>query len=324
MAVIGGGAMARALLAGVSRAPSERAAAAELGGFRFAVAEPDAEKRAGLAGLAEAVVPDAAGALRWLDETEDAPGAGQVLLAVKPQALGLVGAELRARLTAQRRVVISVLAGTPAARVGSALGGNVGVVRAMPNLAAEVGAAVTAIALGPGAKERDADLALELFSAVGPLVLRTTEAELDALTAVAASGPAYAFYLAAAMEEAARRLGLGRDAAAVVAQTLAGAAALLARGPEGPGALIGRVASTGGTTAAALRELDGAGVGAAITRAVLAAHARAREMSEGPGTEPRDGGAKEGGSRSAREPGQGGPQTERASENRPPGLERGK
>lgn len=271
LAVIGGGNMAGAILRGA-------AAAGVVDVGRVVVAEPDEAKRAGLAKLGVAVCPGAAEALRWVREREEAGGAGQVMLAVKPQSLGAVGAELGPVFGAARRVVVSILAGTPSDRVRGVLGEAAAVVRVMPNTPAQVGKGVSGVSLGAGAVEGDEAFAVALFGGVGDVV-RIDEGLMDAFTAVAGSGPAYVFYLAEAMVRGAEAVGFDREIALrVVKGTVAGAGALLDASGEEPGALRAAVTSKGGTTAAALGVFETAGVGESIVRAIAAARDRGREL----------------------------------------------
>jgi pyrroline-5-carboxylate reductase len=205
--------------------------------------------------------------------------ADALVLAVKPQVLpevcrGLVGALTHDPLT------ISIAAGVPAARIEDWLGGSARVVRAMPNMPALIGAGMTAIAPGRRATAKDLERAEQLLGAAGAVV-RVREEELDAVTAVSGSGPAYVFYLAEAMRAAAEGLGLGPSLAdTLVRRTILGAGRLLeAEREANPEELRRRVTSKGGTTEAAVGVLETRGVRAAIVEAVRAAAARARELS---------------------------------------------
>ncbi len=274
LAVIGGGNMAQAILAGFRASATGHP-------LSVAVAEPDAAKHTQLAPLAGAVVPDGPAAVRWLREHETPDLPGQILLAVKPQSLPGVAAELRPHLD-RRRIVISILAGAPTSAIRDLLGPNAAVVRAMPNLPARIRQGATAICLGEGARPGDDDFALALFRGIGPLVLRIDESLMDAFTAVAGSGPAYLFYLAEAMTRAATQLGFDETAASdIVKTTLAGSASLLAQSPESPADLRAAVTSKGGTTEAATHALDGADAMNAIIRAITAARDRGRELASG-------------------------------------------
>ncbi|MET1003478.1 MAG: pyrroline-5-carboxylate reductase dimerization domain-containing protein, partial [Acidimicrobiia bacterium] len=152
------------------------------------------------------------------------------------------------------------------------------VVRAMPNTPALVGLGASAIAPGASATDDHLDLAERLLGAVG-IVVRVREHELDAVTGLSGSGPAYVMLVAEALIEAGLLVGLPRPVAAqLVAQTLLGSATLLARSDDGPEALRAAVTSPGGTTAAGLRALEMRAVRAAFVDAVVAATERSREL----------------------------------------------
>lgn len=254
------------------------------GGFlapdRVVVAEPDREKHAELARAGVTVVDTARDAIEWLDGLAGAaaePDGGQVLLAVKPQMLPQVGTEIGGAVGG--RIVISILAGTPGAKVRERLGGRARVVRAMPNLPATIGRGVTAVCLSAGAGPGDDEAARGLFACAGPVVT-IVEEMMDAFTALAGSGPAYLFYLAEAMVNAAITMGFDRaEAERLVRATIDGSAALLNASSESPASLRGAVTSKGGTTAAAIAELDEAGVKAWIEHAILAARNRGAELA---------------------------------------------
>jgi len=266
LAIVGGGNMAGAILAGCARSGDP-----ELAPDRMVVAEPDGARRAALASLGALTVSGAGELGGWIGPST------QVLLAVKPQSLQSAAAGLGG--LARGRVVISILAGTPSAKVRGGVGEGARVVRAMPNMAAGIGQGVTAVAVGSGAVEADAAFAVRLFGAVGPLVVRIDESLMDAFTAVAGSGPAYVFYLAEAMMKAAVEMGLEPQAAdAVVRQTIMGAGMLLRDDQRTAEALRNAVTSRGGTTAAAVAVLEGRGVDGALRAAVVAARDRGREL----------------------------------------------
>lgn len=212
------------------------------------------------------------------DNAEAVRGADVVVLAVKPQVMGDVLGGLAATLPAQARLV-SIAAGIRCATIESAFSHQPAVVRVMPNTPALVGQGVSALC--PGRWARDADLAQAeaLLRPVGAVV-RVEESQMDAVTAVSGSGPAYVFYLMEAMLAAAGDLGLAPAVARqLVYQTVAGAAALAADSTEPPDVLRARVTSKGGTTAAAIATLDERGVRDALVAAVRAAHRRAGELS---------------------------------------------
>lgn len=264
--VIGGGAMAQAILRGALDAGA-------LDPGRIVVCDPDATKHDALRALGVRVEHATASAM-------DAAHPGAVmLLCVKPQMLATVAEEIGARRF--DGLAVSILAGARSHRVREALGGTARVVRVMPNTPAQLRMGVSAVALGAGATPEDADLAASLFAAVGAVV-RIDEGMMDAFTALAGSGPAYVFYLAGAMQRAALEMGFdATQGDEIVRATIEGAAALLAR-DRGVTAdeLRARVTSRKGTTQAATDAMDEAGVMDAIVRAVLAARDRGAALSE--------------------------------------------
>lgn len=204
-------------------------------------------------------------------------GSTTVILAVKPQQIAEVCHEIADQLL-PNALVVSVAAGTTIAALASALPGHP-IVRVMPNTPALIGRGMSAVCIGDGVSDDDLADLLGLLRSVGEVVV-VDESQMDAVTAVSGSGPAYAFYLAEAMESAGQSLGLSPEVARqLVAQTLAGAGDLLARSQRDPAALRADVTSPGGTTQAAIASLDHDAVHGAIERAVLAAADRSRELS---------------------------------------------
>ncbi len=202
----------------------------------------------------------------------------QVLLAVKPQMFPQVAGELAAHL-APGHVVISIMAGLTTTKIASAMGKPVRIVRVMPNTPLLLGLGMSGVCLGKDAKPGDEALTLQLFGAAGKVVT-VEEEHLDAITAVSGSGPAYVYYLAEAMERAASELGLGSQARALVAQTILGAAKMLADSPDSAAELRRKVTSPGGTTQAALEHMEKHQVAATITDALHAAHRRSVELGK--------------------------------------------
>lgn len=203
-----------------------------------------------------------------------------VLVAVKPgdvaSALADAGPHLR-----PGAVVVSVAAGLTTERLESWLPAGTAVVRAMPNTPAVVRAGVTAITAGRHARSEQVQAAASLLAAVGRVV-EVPESQMDAVTAVSGSGPAYVFLVVEALVEAGVRAGLPRELAAeLVLGTVEGSVAMLSQTGEHPAVLRERVTSPGGTTAAALHELERAGLRAAFLDAVLANRDRAREIAAG-------------------------------------------
>ena len=218
LAVLGGGAMAGAIVLGAGRAGA-------IDHRTIVVADPDKVKRDAFeAAGVQAVANFQDAAPRLTPDT-------QVLLAVKPQILPDAAPDVAQAAGDTPRVVISVLAGTTGAGVRRALGGWARVVRVMPNTPARVGKGVSAVTLSDGAEPGDDALARKLMSSVGE-VIDLDESLFDAFTAVAGSGPAYVFYLAEAMRNAAVAVGLGEQQAdRAVRGVIAGAAELLVQDP---------------------------------------------------------------------------------------------
>lgn len=208
---------------------------------------------------------------------EAAARADVVLVAVKPNVVGAVLDEIASALRGGA-LVVSVAAGLPIAFYEQRLPAGTPVVRVMPNTPAVVGKGASAIAGGTHATEGHLVLVEKLLAATG-LVVRVAEKDLDAVTAISGSGPAYAFYLVDAMAEAGVLLGLTRDLATRLAvATVEGAAALAAQSGDHPVVLRERVSSPGGTTVAAVAELDAHGVRAGVVAAARAAAERSREL----------------------------------------------
>ncbi|MGN8247385.1 pyrroline-5-carboxylate reductase [Cellulomonas soli] len=200
-----------------------------------------------------------------------------VLVAVKPDVVGVVLDEISAALR-EGTPVISVAAGVPISFYEQRLPAGTPVVRVMPNTPALVGKGASAIAPGSSATDEHLALTEQVLAATG-LVVRVAEKDLDAVTAISGSGPAYAFYLIDAMAEAGVLLGLTRDLATRLAvATVEGSAALAASSGDHPVVLRERVSSPGGTTVAAVRQLDAHGVRAGVVAAAEAARDRSREL----------------------------------------------
>jgi pyrroline-5-carboxylate reductase len=208
---------------------------------------------------------------------EAAARADVVLIAVKPNVVASVLTEIRDRLRTGA-LVVSVAAGLPLAFYESRLAAGTPVVRVMPNTPAVIGKGASAIAGGSSASPGHLVLVERILDSTG-LVVRVEEKDLDAVTAISGSGPAYAFYLIDAMAEAGVLLGLSRDLATRLAvATVEGSAALAAESGDHPVVLRERVSSPGGTTVAAVRELDAHGVRAGVVAAAQAARDRSREL----------------------------------------------
>jgi pyrroline-5-carboxylate reductase len=215
-----------------------------------------------------------------LDNAEAATGAGVVVIAVKPQDIETLLGEVGDTLS-QDQTVLSIAAAIPTTLIESRLGEGVPVVRAMPNTPATVHEGMAGICAGAHAEEEHLQAAEEVLGSVGRSV-RVEESYMDAITAVSGSGPAYFALLAESMIEAGILLGLSREVATdLVVQTMLGTAKLLRDEKMHPVELREMVTSPGGTTIAAIRELEQAGVRAAFLNAMQAAMKRSKELAEG-------------------------------------------
>lgn len=255
LAVVGGGNMGAALVGGLLQsgwAPEH-----------LAVVELSAARAAQLGELFPGVAV-----------ASDIPPCEAALIAVKPYDVA-VACAAAARAGATR--LLSIAAGISVAALQEAAGPDVTVVRAMPNTPALVGEGAAAIAGGTTATEDDLVWAESILGAVG-IVVRVPEHQLDAVTGLAGSGPAYVFLVAEALTEAGVLAGLSRThSEQLVAQLLVGSARLLAERGD-PARLRAEVTSPGGTTAAGLRVLEEHGVRSALLEAVMAATARSAEL----------------------------------------------
>jgi len=261
LAFVGGGRMGEALIAGAVRssvAPGD-----------VVVVEPVIE-RCGFLNEEYGV--------RATVDIDAIAGAEIVVLAVKPDQIAAVCTQISGHLLSGA-LVVSVAAGITTAALEKALPEGTAVIRVMPNTPAFVGEGMSVMSAGSHASDHDLDRAETLLTGVGK-VLRVPESKQDAVTAVSGSGPAYFFYLVEAMAEAGVQLGLTRDIARDLAvQTAVGAAAMMRETGEHPVVLRENVMSPGGTTAAAIRELEAHGVRGAVYAALDAARRRSAELS---------------------------------------------
>lgn len=258
-AVVGGGNMGAALATGLLS--SGAVAASDL-----AIVEVVESRRAQLTSMFPGVTI-----------TDTVPPCGAAVIAVKPYD---VPAAVAAATAAGARRVLSIAAGVTVATLESAAGPGVAVVRAMPNTPALVGEGASAISPGTAADEGDVAWAESVLGSVG-LVVRVPESQIDAVTGLAGSGPAYVFLVAEALMDAGVAAGLPRATAdALVRQLLVGSAKLLAEGGA-PADLRANVTSPGGTTAAGVSVLEACAVRAAFIDAVKAATERGRELGRG-------------------------------------------
>jgi pyrroline-5-carboxylate reductase len=207
-------------------------------------------------------------------------GADVVVLAVKPQDIDALLGEIGHLLTAEQ-TVLSVAAAIPTSTIERHLGDDVPVVRSMPNAPATVHEGIAGMCAGKHARREDMDRAGTVLRAVGAVV-EVPEDQMDAITAVSGSGPAYYALLAEAMIDAGLMLGLSREISTkLVVQTMLGTAKLLRDEHIHPVELREMVTSPGGTTTRAIRELEQAGVRAAFLNAISAANERSKELARG-------------------------------------------
>jgi pyrroline-5-carboxylate reductase len=215
-----------------------------------------------------------------LSAAEAAKSADTLVIAVKPQDMGVLLDEIAPHVPADR-LVISVAAGIPTALIERRLGSDVPVVRVMSNTPVHVDEAMSVISAGRHAGEEHLRRAEELLRPVGK-VLRIPESQQDAATALSGSGPAYVYFLVEAMVDAGILLGIPRATALeMVKQAVYGAARMLVDKGEHPVILREEVTSPGGTTISAIRELERHGVRAAFLAAIEAARDRGAELGSG-------------------------------------------
>jgi len=250
--------------------------------------------RAGLADPAQIFIADAVPekvhglqeefGLQVADNRQVAVQADIVLLAVKPQKLPEVLAEIHPRLDASR-LVISIAAGIPLSFLADLLPTS-RLIRVMPNTPTLVQAGMAAIAMGPRADAGDLEMTQRLFNTVGRSVL-VEEALMDAVTGLSGSGPAYVFLFLEALADGGVKMGLPRDTALLLAaQTILGAATLFLETRDHPGRLKDMVTSPGGTTIAGLHVLEQGGWRGLIMSAVEAATKRSSALAPPPKPRP--------------------------------------
>jgi pyrroline-5-carboxylate reductase len=262
---IGAGQMARALAQGFASAgltPAERIVACDT-----------------VAAARESFAKAVSGSKLAASNLDVARQADVVFLAVKPQSMNAVFAELAGKLGSEK-LVVSIAAGITLAKLCEGLKTD-RVIRVMPNTPALVGQGAAAYSLGQGASQSDSQLVGRLLGAVGR-AFAVDEKLLDAVTGLSGSGPAFVYVMIEALSDGGVRMGLPRDIAAVLAaQTVRGAAEMVLATGEHPAALKDKVASPGGTTIAGLAALEDRGLRGALIAAVEAATRRSQELGKG-------------------------------------------
>jgi pyrroline-5-carboxylate reductase len=219
------------------------------------------------------------GSVRAANNREVIERADVIVLAVKPQSMAAVYADLGGKIAAEK-LVVSIAAGITLGRLCEGLKTN-RVVRVMPNTPALVGQGASAYSLGTDATAADGQLVGQLLGAIGRAFL-VEEKLLDAVTGLSGSGPAFVYVMIEALSDGGVRMGLPREVAtALAAQTVLGAAQMVLTSGEHPAALKDKVASPGGTTIAGLAALEDRGLRGALIAAVEAATRRSRELGVG-------------------------------------------
>lgn len=264
LAFIGGGNMAASLIGGL--------VADNLDPNQITVSDNDDQQRERLAANF--------GVHTGADNIAAVTAADVVVLAVKPQVLKAVAEELVAAVQETRPLVVSVAAGVCSDDIERWLGGQVAVVRAMPNTPALVQSGATALYANPQVSAAQRDLAESILRAAGLTLWVTDEAAMDAVTALSGSGPAYFFRIMEAMENAATDLGLPAETAHLLTlQTALGAAKMALESSEPVSVLRERVTSPGGTTEQGLRVLTENHIDELMAQVLKAAHDRSRELA---------------------------------------------
>ncbi len=262
---IGAGNMARSLIVGLLQDKAQVA---------LRVADPDQHQL-------DAIRQHWPEVMATTNNLEAIQGADVVVLAVKPQIMREVAQGLAAQVQRSHPLIVSVAAGIRESALNGWLGGNLPLVRCMPNTPALVQAGATGLYANANVSEAQRSLAESILRAVGITLWFDEEDKLDAVTAVSGSGPAYFFLVMEAMQTAAEKLGIeAEDAKLLVIQTALGAARLALESGEQPAELRRKVTSKGGTTEAALKVLNEGGLPALFEQALAAAANRSRELAQ--------------------------------------------
>lgn len=203
-----------------------------------------------------------------------------VIYSVKPQIMAAVIIETASKLDASK-LIISIAAGVPLVAIESCIQKDLRLIRVMPNIAAAVKEAASALAAGEHATKEDIELAMEIFNSIGKSVFIKENYLMDAITGLSGSGPAYIFLIVDALADAGVKMGLARREALFLAtQTVLGAAKLLMETKEHPGQLKDKVTSPGGTAIAGLATLESGGLRTTLINAVEVATNRSKELGE--------------------------------------------
>jgi len=203
-----------------------------------------------------------------------------IIYSVKPQIMAATLTETAAKLD-MSKLVISIAAGVPLAAMEACISKDLRLIRVMPNIAASVNEAASAIAAGAHTTQEDVKLAMEIFNSIGKCIFLKENYLMDAITGLSGSGPAYIFLIVDALADAGVKMGLSRrNSLFLAAQTVLGAAKLLIETQEHPGQLKDRVTSPGGTAIAGLATLESGGLRTTLINAVEAATLRSKELGD--------------------------------------------
>lgn len=262
---IGAGNMARSLAGGLLRSDWTRS--------QLILSDPDIGQRQG--------AEQALGISVYADNLDVVRRADILVLAVKPQLLGAVAIELAATVQQRRPLVISIAAGVRLADIERWLGGNLPIVRAMPNTPALIGSGASGLYANARVSDAQRDRAESILRAVGVTVWVDDEHLIDVVTALSGSGPAYFFLVMEALEQAATAAGLDPNQARLLTlETAFGAAKMALEGGQEPAHLRQQVTSPGGTTERAVLALEQSGIRDMFQQAVSAAVRRSRELGD--------------------------------------------
>jgi pyrroline-5-carboxylate reductase len=262
---IGGGNMAGSLIGGLI--------ADGYDSRQITVSDPDTDKLAQLAARFEVHTET--------DNNKAIDQAKVVVLSVKPQILEAVARDIADGVARSRPLVISIAAGIQESALREWLGGEVTLVRSMPNTPAMIQSGATGLYAGPGVSDEQRDMAESILRAVGLTRWVDDESLMDAVTAVSGSGPAYYFLIMEAIEAAACEMGLDAETARLLTlQTALGAARMAIESSDSPATLRQKVTSPGGTTERALKILEEGRLRELFSEALKGAQTRSRELSD--------------------------------------------
>jgi pyrroline-5-carboxylate reductase len=266
VAFVGGGNMTRALAGGMLAAGYEAS--------HILISEPLAEHR-------DSLLHELQGAVIRKDNEQVVGEASCVLLAVKPQILSAVCKPLAATVQRTRPLVISIAAGVRSSDIDTWLGGGLSVVRVMPNQAALLRLGISGMYANERTTQEQLQVASSIIATTGPVIPVASEEDIDTVTAVSGTGPAYFYLLVDMLVKVAEDLGLDHDSAlALVLETARGAGEMAEQSGETMDTLIARVRSPGGTTAAAFDYIDSTNFRDIFSAAVIAARDRAIELAD--------------------------------------------